>query len=508
MQERYLKRAERFGYYFATIGKDSAKNEHQQDHQQELAANQQGINKLLMPTFGKNLVPQFEYLKEFASRYNLYIGLKRAPLEQELHHKNTAPQRKDEIKRLLATDPYQTLKAPHLRLMREMISIVRQDLEYNNRYLKEEGLNTIDPEAPFHIEVSYPGLIDRMQVGSESTIYRQIKRLMAAEFILPEGKIFHGTNAPLELLLNPKMLLILDQEQPDYRPSVWLPTQTEKCGLQAALRAKCNHIVSLKRLGNSLTEEMWNSSQAQNQICSPAEPEERTSLKRTPKKRSEGQWSGQASDPEIRAQIRAKVQEKKSVWSAADFGGDFQKLKYAQVFLVLQAALKTLWINQKVYTGLVRKTETYLLEHYFKWTSNQQELDDQVLKMLEVIQHNSKYIAADPQNRFALLPLAYFNVKRKPKNDEDYSGFMGQLRLLKKRDQWTKAEQKKQQVFAQRKDLQKLRSYLRKVDHSQLSLAKYQRCRKWVAQNSPLSLNYFEAWAAYGQPLPAQATIQ
>ena len=67
----------------------------------------------------------------------------------------------------------------------------------------------------------------------------------------------------------------------------------------------------------------------------------------------------------------------------------------------MQAALEQLWANQTIYTGVIRKTETYLIENYFNGVGNEAELDKRVSQILEIIQHNAKYIKANPGNRFA-----------------------------------------------------------------------------------------------------------
>ena len=63
---------------------------------------------------------------------------------------------------------------------------------------------------------------------------------------------------------------------------------------------------------------------------------------------------------------------------------------------------------------------------------------------------------------------------------------MGQVRLFKKRQEWTEFDQKKKEAFAKRNQLIQLKKYLRKVEKERLSLSKYQRCTGWVEQNTPL----------------------
>ena len=501
MKNTYLKASERFPYYFeaCAIGQQQASNSAATDLQQR-------SNKAA--TRPQERFPLEREMKQLRSK-----------LEQLAQKGETDFAIKDRIQMLrseLASDPYQCLRSGHHILMRELISICRDAVRYNNLYLKSEGLNSIVANTPFHIEVSYPGLMNRLQVASESTIYRQLQRLQVAGFLAtdPEGenpsygKVFHGTNAPLELLINPSILLIFDESNPDFQPEILLPTETENRGPQGGFRAKCNHISSLKSIGNSLIEEKWNSEQVQNVPMTLAEPKNRTLEKRTPKKCAKNRFEGEATDPIVLNEIRRTVEGKRRTWRAEDFGGDFKKLIYARVYLLLQAALKSLWVNQEIYTGTVRKTENYLIENYFNGVGTEAELDKRVAQILEIIQHNAKYVNADPANRFAQLPLQYFNKKRQAKNKEDYSGFVGQVRLLKKRQEWTQFDQQKQETFAKRNQLIKLKAYLRKVEHQRLTLTKYQRCTAWVEQNAPLVSEYFHQWAAFNQNLPANNSIQ
>tara|TARA_R110002050_G_scaffold265465_2_gene406561 strand:+ start:6471 stop:8102 length:1632 start_codon:yes stop_codon:yes gene_type:complete len=543
MKSTYLKAHERFPYYFEPSATPQQQPSNKGATTEQQRSNTAAINQqqpssdpcnvanwsdftqlqpytALKPSFGKNLVPQFELLKEYAKRYNTQVKKRRETLERELKQLrekgSVALDRITLLKNTLASDPYQQLRSGHHLLMKELIVIARDAVNYNNIYLSKEGLNKIELNQPFHIETSYPALMNRLLVASESTIYRQLKRLQIAGFLAPDpegkdpnyGKVFHGTNAPLELLINPSILLIFDESNPDFQPEIQLPTETENSGPWAGFRAKCNHIISLKSIGNSLIEEMLNSEQVQNDQLTLAKPKDRTSKKRTPKKCAKSQFEGSASDPIVLNEIRRAVHGKRRTWRAGDFGGDFKKLIYARVYLLLQAALEQLWANQTIYTGVIRKTETYLIENYFNGVGNEAELDKRVSQILEIIQHNAKYIKANPGNRFAQLPLQYFNKKRQAKDKEDYSGFMGQVRLFKKRQEWTEFDQKKKEAFAKRNQLIQLKKYLRKVEKERLSLAKYQRCTGWVEQNTPLVSDYFHKWAAFNQALPANNSIQ
>jgi hypothetical protein len=546
MKTTYLKAHERFPYYFepsATAQQQPSNNgatAEQQRSNSGAISQQQASNDAsnvgnwsdftqlnpytaLKPSFGKNLVPQFELLKEYAKCYNIQVRLRREPLERELKHLKDkgllTPEvsiRISQLRGILASDFYQQLRSGHHILMKELIVIARDAVNYNNIYLSKEGLNKLEVNKPFHIEISYPALMNRLLVASESTIYRQLRRLQIAGFLAsdPEGKdpnygkVFHGTNAPLELLINPCILLIFDESNPDFSPEIQLPSKTEKCGPWAGFRAKCSHISSLKSIGNSLIGGMLNSEQVQNDQLTLAEPKDRTSQKRTPKKCAKSQFEGSASDPIVLNEIRRAVHGKRRTWRAADFGGDFKKLIYSSVYLLLQAALEQLWANQKIYTGTIRKTESYLIENYFNGVGNEAELDKRVSQILEIIQHNAKYIKADPANHFAQLPLQYFNKKRQAKSKEDYSGFIGQMRLLKKRQEWTEFDQKKKETFEKRNQLIQLKAYLRKIEKERLSLAKYQRCTGWVEHNTPLVSDYFHQWAAFNKALPANNSIQ
>lgn len=478
------------------------------------------------PSYGKNLVPQFELLKEFISRYNAMIDRRREPFKQKLEVlKGQLPDSKNledindqirALKQTLASDPFQKLRGSHHILMKELIAISRDSLVHINRYLKSEGLNKVEASDPFSVEVSYPALANRLQVSAHSTLYRQLRRLHIAGFLAPDshenasrfGKVFHGTNAPFEVRLNPMLMVIFDKENPEFEPEVYLPNPTEKRAPQGGLRANCNHISSLKSIESSLIEDVRNSEQAQNDRLTSPMAKDRTLKKRTPKKCAKSQWEAPSTDPIIRAEIRSTVQGKRRTWAASDFGGDFKKLLYARVFLLVQAALGTLWKGREIYQGTVRKTEDYLLEHYLQGVSTEQQLDERISEMLKVIERNTKYIAADPGNRFAQLPLQYFDVRRKPKDEEDYSGFMGQLRLLRKSREWIEVQKATQQVYEKKNQLIKLKRYLRKIEYKGWTKSRFDRTQKWIDENAPLWKKDFLAKVAYNQELPTTNSVK
>jgi len=469
------------------------------------------------PSFGDSLVPQFELLKEFFNRYNLWILYKRQAVDRRISvlERKTNPTKEDcnaltHLKQLRASDAYQPLRSAHHVLMKELISICRDTLRDSNRYLAREGLNKIEASETFSIEVSYPALADRLKMASHSTLYRQLKRLHVAGFLAPysplkemkNGKVFHGTNAPIELLINPSLLLIFDKSNPDFVPEIVLPAKTENRAPQEGLRANCNHISSLKSIGNSLIGDVRNSSQAQNaQLTSPG-AKDRTLEKRTPTKCAKSQWDGPVDDPLIRSEIRSLVEGKRRTWAPEDFGGDFKKLVYARVFLLLQSAVATLWKDREIFTGTIRKTEDYLLRHYFQGIVNQEQLDKRIGQILEAIQRNYKFIQADPKNRFAVLPLEYFDVKRKPIDEEDYSGLLGQLRLMKVQQEFDEIRQRQKDDQEKRKQLTRLKKYLRGVEWKGWTKARFDRSLKWVAENTPLWEEVFVQRVAYGQELP------
>jgi len=556
LMRNHIKANERFQYYFSPKALEEtnsmpnpSSNEKLQESNNIVAGEQQGeqlsatqiviselpwyhgINlppyRIEHPTYGKNLVPQFELLKEFQKRYNSSIDRKRTRLlhrRQYLEAKaNPSKFNIAEIERinnLLPTDPYQKIRAAHFNLMKELISLSRETLRDMNRFLIAEGLNAVDAEKPFSVETSYPAMMNRLGVAAPSTIYRHLRRLHVAGFLAPDsdlkearnGKVFHGTNAPIEVRLNPLLMLIFDKKNPDFEPETVLPNPTENQAFPWRLRANCNHIDSLKSIGNSSIEVVRNSSQAQNEPLTSPTAKNGTPLKRTPQNQAKSQFDGPASDPIIREEIRRMVQLKRKSWSAADFGNDLQKLVFAQVFLFVNAAKSTLWKNREIHTGTLRKLENYLIDNYFKGISSESELISRISDMHKIIQRNAKYVEGDPANRFVLLPLQYFDLKRKALGPDDYSGFVGQLRLNRKAEEWSKINQQKaaskKEAFERKNQLIKLKRYLRNFDTEHWTKSKFDRCHKWVESNTPEWNNAFLQLVSYRQPLPNTNSVK
>lgn len=480
---------------------------------------------LQQPTFGENLVRQWEYLKEYQRRYNTLIAAKRYPLEQKKLSlqklaKKGNKQAQNEIERLkqtLAGHEYQQLRDHHYQLIKELVIIARKAVAYNNAYLFAEGFNRVDTSQPYHIEVSYPALRNNLGGCDRSTIYRRLERLKVAGLLC--GKIFHGTNAPFELLITPGILLLWDKQNPNFEPTAPLPGKTVQSAFPAGQSANCNHIISLNRLENSPIVTKWISS------GKPSEElinENRTPLKRTPPKcetpiepQKETEGAGPQNlpqkapvlaqsldEPGTKAAIKQEITGKKRTLSPQNFGGNLQNYAFAQTVLFLKAAISKLWATVDLNPGLICKVEDQIFANYLQNCSSAQAIDDTISRMLAVIQHNAKYIAADPANRFALLPHLYFDKKRKPKDADDFSGFMGQVRHMKKSGTWDKFKQTKR-LQAEKHEFNRQKTaflrLLRKHQKQEPGFCQPLRLLRKVEKQAPQMLGYFIEFQSTGQ---------
>lgn len=500
---------QRFAYHF-----DLVPEANQQDQQHVIEE----------PTFGDNLVKQWEYLKKYQSLYNAHIKAKRQPLLDHLENLRlelanaNALQRKGieqqikDLKKELSQEAYQQLRDVHFNLLKEIIVKARQQVAYNNTYLFAEGFNKIDPSQPYSVECSYPELAHRTGGCAQKTVYRRLIRLQTAGFFSSKegvsgpisGKVFRGTNAPFELLISPQILLIWDRNNPDYTPLLSLPGKTKTLASPGGDSTNGHHINTLTRIDNSSIGDMWNlgtHSSSPNELLT-AKAEQETPLARTPEKCKTGEKSLKLSDEGEKQRIKSLVQGKQKVWRAAHFHNDLEKYAFAQVVLLVQAAISLLWSKKDLHPGYLCRLEDYLLANYFKNKTSEAAIDQRAAQIVEVLKHNSEYINAKPNERFALLPHLYFSVKRKPTGPEDYSGFMGQVRLMKEKKTWNKfKELKKQQdqEHAYNREKTKFLRALKRYDRRDKGYKQAARLNRFVSDKCPSMKEHLDRYLAFNQ---------
>jgi restriction endonuclease Mrr len=472
------------------------------------------------PTFGENLVKQFEFIKEYRNRYNTVIKAKREPLLFQLEKlrvakeaakgKEQATRLKEQIsdiKKELSQECNQLIRDVHVNLFKEIVCKARQQVGYNNAYLHAEGFNKIDPAKPYYVQCSYPELAHRTGGAAQKTIYRRLVRLQTAGFFGQlegvcgpiSGKRFRGTNAPFELLIKPGMLLIYDKKDPNYLPKLSLPA-TEKWAFPFHDSTNGHHISSLNNTEISLIEGIRNEAELHGHKSAKAEKE--NPLNRTPKSGVKTKRNQKLGAPGEKQKIKEALAEKKSVLRPANFDNDLEKYAFAQAVTFLQAAITALWGKLSLQPGYICKVEDQIYSTFFKNFHSEASIDQRKRQMLEIILHNKKYIEAKPGERFAMLPHLYFSKKRKKTGKDDYAGFYGQVRLIKAKQDWDKfSESKKQQALEQQKNRQKTKflQALRRYHRNEKGYSQAARLKKFVAQNAPIFTQQLDKYLAFGE---------
>lgn len=431
---------------------------------------------------------QEEFLKSYKAWYNTKIQLKREPIEKKLLPLQLKEKAGDlsaadqkELKTVrdnLAREENQYIKDQHLQLMVIICKMANKQMHFNNINLAQDGYQVVDPAEPYSVSVNSPKLVQWVGGNSDRTIRRRIKRLQTCGFIT--GKKFHGWQFDFELLINPDLLLIMDQNNPEITATGQIGGQTVSCGFPEGWRTiRPPNYTSVK--GTYREQQIEESGIPLRSIHPSAAIAEKIQEKGTHKAYESKQGQSTSQLPKKRA-IKATIEKKKDRLRAADFP-DLQHYGFAQAVLLLQAWIKLLMPDRELFTGYICKVEDQIFSQYMSSATTEKEVNQRVTYIKELMNMELKWREKDPERRFTMLPHLWFDKTRSSKGENDYSGLIGKHHQL---TQQAEDKEKEHDKFVKNRIYTKLMRKIREYEKRIPTLGRQKRLLDWVETNAPM----------------------
>ncbi len=439
---------------------------------------------------------QWAITHKWKKAYNRQIELKRIE----------ALQKGIEVKGL---EEYQKLREVHFQLMLEL---TRQAI---SQLCNKSEVTLCYPNQYFVLRTTYRKLKNFVGAGCVRTIKNQLTRLQTAGVIVQ--RINHGNRDAFELFITPHFMAVFDASNPDFKPENAILQKLENQSPKGVGWKKFQDIKEDIEKG-SITKQLRTERNASlNEIT--GKPEKSINKKghkelSSFQKACQALISGLSEDerkkivqklgaenlrvvhhdplpqvqyaPEIKEKLAEKQREKdiiaalknrkKGIHPKANDNKTINLLQYlqAEVPLFVEWAFDILYPDRTIFPELMPKTAIYLIDNYFKGCDNISDIDSRLTQMRNVILLHGEKVALNPE-RYNLYPLQYFDLKRRPRHEKDYSGFLGGVRLLQHRK---KDAKQKIQIRQRRNYRAQLKRFM-----NEPTLYGYNKMLVWIQKN-------------------------
>ena len=231
----------------------------------------------------------------------------------------------------------------------------------------------------------------------KATIYRQITRLIEVGVIV--RKIHHGHNHKFELLINPQLLLIFDEENLSYLPKCEFLPETQlidllKASVRAIANCNGNQNIYTRNLNNIIINvEKVNS-------C------DKKILTGNTEAREKG-----IDDPRTQAEkeycARLHVSDER-----------IRELKKRYSKVLFTTALNCIWKGCTIYEGERERTLEYLESNYFEHCLSENAIVRSFAEYKWRIEAAGRHIQHKSSFAMHIFPFSYFNLN----NDKGFKG--------------------------------------------------------------------------------------
>ena len=359
------------------------------------------------------------------------------------------------------------IRSPHYELFFKIVRFYITQLSQDRILFAGGKIIELDPSQPPVLRTNNKKL-GRELKRNNSTIYRQLQRLIFAEVIIQ--KKHHGHEHDYELLINPQLLLITDSNNPDYKPNSEYLTKSKNSQKQPhseespiSKNASCNHNQNKLETFNNLINPVNGIPNSRNDLKETKKNTGNTEACDTLKKQEE---SNEALK-KYSAQLRAKDEK-------------FSELKNKYAMWLFIVALKFIWRKSNIYEAEKQRTLQYISENYFEHCTNETSLFNAYTEFKWRIEAAGRYIERQEDFKMNLYPYKYFNLN-------NTNGFIGTKKWY--RDYLFRQQvkvKKKQKLSDDMKLANMLRCYTKTPNYDT-----FRTCKAYIQDNIPHLLNQF-----------------
>lgn len=382
---------------------------------------------------------QDELLDQFVEQYNQAVRIKRLQELTRRRKKALLEGRELTGKEFQLGEEYQLIKEAHINLMKAIVRAAGQQMLRDNDLFNEKGLIKLHrcrPDEPYRLFTSNQKLRDnRYKACSTRSVWNQLQRLKTCGFI--REKVFHGTKADFEVLINPDFLLIFDSDNREYLPESPLLGSKGIQGLQEGsrkilpplrkerltLKKSITHVQKESSAERASGEQAGNRRQPSDVFIKKSKintQENEPRGKETPGGGAAAGFSTQQVDNTSNPNAPRNALDPK-----------LRRFITEQVEMLLRIALLKLWGDRTIFPAVIDQAREMILSQYFQGIKAQARAEEVLKVMYWCMDRQLKWKQKDP-DRFVLLPLQFFDLERKL-GKNDYSGMAGGVKMYKEK---------------------------------------------------------------------------